>query len=75
MTNRFYIIEEHSGNKVALVERESKARALEAYAKFCGCHSVKLANSRDVASAFQEKILIISAPDVTTEEETKNEPT
>ena len=61
MTNRFYLISSHAGIPAALVEALSRRSAMTAYAgRF---HSVKPANARDVANAFQTKLLIISAPD------------
>ena len=71
MTNRFYLIS-CQGTPTALVEAPSQRSALFAYAgRF---HSVKPANARDVASAFQTKLLIISAPDVELTDE-KNDQT
>lgn len=73
MTNRFYLISSLiEGTPAALVEAPSPQRALIAHAG--RSHWVKPANARDVASAFQTKLLIISAPDVTPTDE-KNEQT
>lgn len=72
MTNRFYLISTLKNEPpVALVESSSKQRAMLYYAECF--NSVRVANARDVAKAFQDGLLILSAPEETTEEDTKGE--
>ena len=60
MTKRFYLISKFgNGEPLALAEASSKQGAMISYSKCF--YSVRVANARDVAVAFQQKVLIISA--------------